>query len=138
MAEGLMKDALKGLGKDDIRVSSAGVSAIDGFRPTRETIEVMKGEDLDVSEYRSRPITDRMIMDADLVLVMSAHHMDDVIKRVPEAASKTHMLKQYGRPDESRACEELDIADPIGRPIEVYERTLGEIKREVNRIARIL
>ncbi|MCX5665796.1 MAG: low molecular weight protein arginine phosphatase, partial [Candidatus Omnitrophica bacterium] len=135
MAEALMKDALKGLGKNDIRVNSAGVSAIDGFHPTRETIEAMKRERIDVSGFRSKALTDEMIMDSDLILVMAAHHMDDIIKRVPEARSKTHILKQYGRIDDSSACEDLDISDPIGKPVEVYEYTLGEIKREVNRIA---
>ncbi len=135
MAEGLMRDALKGLGKIDVNVISAGVSAIDGFRPTRETIEVMEREGIDVSGFRSKALTDEIIMSADLILVMAAHHMDDIIKRVPEAAPKTHILKQYGRSDDSSACEDLDISDPIGKPMEVYEYTLGEIKREVNRIA---
>ena len=133
-----MKDALKSLGKEGIKVSSAGVSAIDGFRPTQETIEAMKREGVDVSGLQSRSLTDEMIRDSDLILVMAAHHMDDIIKRVPQAASKTHILKQYGRRDDLRAREDLDISDPIGKLVEVYEYTLGEIKREVNRIARIL
>lgn len=133
-----MKDALKGLGKVDMKVSSAGMSAIDGFRPTPETIEVMKREGVDVSGLQSKHLTDEMIKNADLILVMTAHHMDDIIKRVPLAASKTHILKQYGRRGDSRTCEELDISDPIGKPMEVYEYTLGEIKREVNRIAQDL
>ncbi len=141
MAEGLMKDALKGLGKkdkEDIEVSSAGVSAIDGFHPMRETVEAMKSEGVDVSGFQSRGLTDKIIRDSDLILVMAAHHMDDIIKRVPEAASKTHMLKQYGRIDNSRACEDLDISDPIGKPIGVYEEVLGEIKKEVERIAHVI
>ena len=133
-----MRDALKGLGKEGIKISSAGVSAIDGFHPMRETIEVMKREGVDVSGFQSRALTDEMIRDSDLILVMAAHHMDDIIKRVPQAASKTHILKQYGRQNDSYTCEDLDISDPIGKPMEVYEYTLGEIKREVNRIARIL
>ena len=138
MAEGLMKDALKGLGKEGIKVSSAGVSAIDGFRPTRETIEAMKREGVDVSGLQSRSLTDEMIKESDLILVMAAHHMDDIVKRIPQAASKTHILKQYGHRGDSRACKDLDIPDPIGRPAEVYEHTLGEIKREVNRIAHVI
>ena len=138
MAEGLMKNALKKLGKDNIKVSSAGVNAIDGFHPTRETIEAMKREGVDVSGSQSRSLTDEMIRDSDLILVMASHHMDDIIKRVPQAASKTHILKQYGHQDDSCACEDLDISDPIGKPMEVYEYTLGEIKREVNRIAELL
>jgi protein-tyrosine phosphatase len=68
MAEGLMKDALKGLGKEEIRVSSAGVSAINGLRPTPETVEAMKREGVDVSDIQSRYLTDEMIREADLVL----------------------------------------------------------------------
>ena len=138
MAEGLMKDALKGLGKEGIKVSSAGVSAIDGFRPMRETIEAMKREGVDVSGFRSRALTDEMIEDSDLILVMTSRHMDDIIKRMPQAAPKTHMLKQYGHSGDSCACEDLDIPDPIGKTMEEYEYTLDEIKKEVNRIARIL
>jgi len=138
MAEGLMKNALKGLGKEDIKVSSAGVGAIDGSSPTCETTEAMKLEGIDIPNFKSRCLTDDMIRSADLILVMTAHHMSDIILRVPEAASKTHILKQYGRRDNSYIRLGMDISDPIGKPIEVYKYTLGEIKREVNRIAGIL
>ena len=138
MAEGLMKDALKRLGKEGIEVSSAGVSAIDGFDPICETTEVMKREGIDVSDFKSRSLTDAMIISADLILVMAAHHMSDIIARVPEAASKTYILKQYGMRDNSYIRPDLNISDPIGKPMEVYEHTLDEIKREVGRIARIL
>ena len=133
-----MKDALKRLGKEGIKVSSSGICAPDGFPPMRETIEAMKREGVDVSGLQSRSLTDEMIRDSDLILVMAVHHMYDIVKRVPQAAFKTHILKQYGRRDDSPACGDLDISDPIGKPMEVYEYILGEIKREVDRIARIL
>ena len=133
-----MKDALRGLGKEGIEVSSAGVSAIDGFHPTCETTEVMKREGIDVSDFKSRNLTDAMIMSADLILVMAASHMSDVIARVPEAASKTHILRQYGKRDNSYIRLDLDISDPIGKTMDVYEYTLGEVRREVDRIAQIL
>ena len=138
MAEGLLKRALKEFGKDNIMVSSAGVSAINGFGPTCETTEVMKREGIDVSDFKSRSLTDAMIISADLILVMAAHHMSDIIARLPEAASKTHILKQYGKRDNSYIRLGLDISDPIGKPMEVYEYTLSEVKREVNRIAKLL
>ncbi len=133
-----MKDVLRGLGKEGIKVSSAGVSAIDGFHPACETTEAMKREGIDVSDFKSRSLTDAMVISADLILVMAANHMSDIIARVPEAASKTHILKQYGRRDNSYIRLDMDISDPIGKPMEVYEYTLGEIKREVNRIARVI
>ena len=133
-----MKDALKRLDKDGIRVSSAGVSAVDGFPPTRETIEAMKREGVDVSGLRSRFLTDEMIRDNDLILVMAAHHMDDIIKRIPEAVSKTHILKEYGAVPPAGTRESPDIFDPIGRSEEFYEYILGSIKKEVGRIARVI
>ncbi|MFA6610292.1 MAG: low molecular weight protein arginine phosphatase, partial [Candidatus Omnitrophota bacterium] len=42
MAEGFMKKYLRELGKADIEVRSAGISAAEGFFPTAETIEVMR------------------------------------------------------------------------------------------------
>ena len=133
-----MRKALKDKGKDNIVVSSAGTSTVDGYRPTRETIEVMKTEGVDVSDYKSKALSDELIAGFDLILVMTAQHMDNVIKRVPAAISKTHLLKQYGRPEDSCACEDLDVADPIGATKQTYENVFAEIKEEVYRIAEIL
>ena len=51
MAEGLLRKYLKELGKDDIEVRSAGPSAVNGSPATKETIEVMKKEGIDVSPF---------------------------------------------------------------------------------------
>lgn len=138
MAEGLLKKALKELGKSDIEVKSAGTGALDDAAPTRETIEAMRKVGIDVSDFRSKSLKDEDIIKADLILVMAAHHMDEIIRRVPEAVSKTHLLKQFGQISDANACEDLDIFDPIGRPGEDYERVLQEIRKEIKRVAGIL
>jgi len=138
MAEGLLKKYLKELGKGGIEVGSAGVHAIDGIGPTKETIEVMKKEGVDVSVFKSRALTNELIKRSDIVLVMAGHHMDDIITRMPDAAPKTHILKQFGVEFETRPCDELDVADPIGRPLDFYEEVLSKIKKEMKRIAQIL
>lgn len=138
MAEGILKKYLKELGKYDIEVTSAGIHAIDGAGSTRETIEVMKKEGVDVSGLRSKAITDDLIKKADLILVMTAYHMDEIITRWPDAASKVHMIKQFGINCEEQACEDLDIADPIGMDQSFYEEIFLAIKKEMERIARIL
>lgn len=138
MAEGILKKYLKELGKGDIEVISAGVHAIDGIGPTKETIEVMGKEGIDVSGLRSKALTNELIKKADLVLVMAAHHMDDIITRAPEAARKIHLLKQFGIKCEAQACEDMDIADPIGKDRDFYEEVLLIIKKELKRIAQII
>ena len=138
MAEGILRKCLKELGKGDIEVTSAGICAIDNMAPTLETIEVMKKEGIDVSSCRSRCLTDELIKKSDLILVMASHHMDEVIRRVPNAVRKIHLLKQYGLKTDVKTCEDLDIPDPIGGPIDYYEQVLNTIKKEVERIAPTL
>ena len=133
-----MKKYLKELDKDDIEVRSAGIHAIDGIEPTKETVEVMKKEGVDVSCFRSRSITDELIKGSDLILVMAAQHMDYIINRVPEAASKTHVLRQFAVICETQPCEDLDIVDPIGKAVVFYEGILAIIKKEMKRVAEIL
>lgn len=138
MAEGILKKYLKELGKGDIEVTSAGVHAIDGAGPTIETIEVAKKEGIDVSGLRSKALTDELVKKADLILVMTAYHMDEIIARWPDAAPKVHMIKQFGINSEEQACEDLDIADPIGMDESFYKEIFSLIKKEMERIARIL
>jgi protein-tyrosine-phosphatase len=138
MAEGVLKKYLKELGKSDIEVMSAGIHAIDGMGPTRETIDVMSGEGIDVSGFRSKALTEALIKKADLILVMAGHHMDDIITRAPDAASKVHILKQFGIKCETAACEDMDIADPIGMDKSFYEEVFLAIKKEMKRIVQVL
>lgn len=138
MAEALFKKALKKYGKQDVEVRSAGISTIADMGPTQETVKALAKESADVSGFKSKNLTDDMILSADLILVMDAHHMDEIIRRVPEAASKTHLLKRFSLDCETRPCEDLDIPDPIGRPGDVYENILAIIKEEVERIAKLL
>ncbi len=138
MAEGVLKKYLKELGRSDIEVMSAGTYAIDGMGPTEETIDVMNKEGIDVSGFRSKALTGDLIKKSDLILVMASHHMDDIIARVPDAASRVHILKQFGIECETRSCEDMDIADPIGRDKSFYEEVFLAIKKEAKRIAQIL
>lgn len=137
MAEALMKKYLKALGKKDIAVRSAGIRALGGYPPTDETIEVMNEEGIDVSGFKSSALTEEAIRGSDLILAMGAIHKNDVIRRIPEASSKTFLLKEYGSSD-SGASGDLDVPDPIGRPLTVYKSCLETIKREIERVAKLL
>lgn len=138
MAEGLLKKYLKEQGRNDIDVKSAGVCAIDDMKPTVETVEIMRKAGVDVSAFKSRCLTDELINKSDLILVMAAHHMDDIIKRVPGAAPKVHMLKACGLDTDTGTYDELDIPDPIGHPIGYYKFVLEIIEKEIKRISKLL
>jgi len=136
MAEGLMKKTLEELGKGRVEVVSAGIAAVTGVSPTDETIEVMKEETgIDVSGYHATDVSDALIEDADIILVMENVHKKEIIRRVPAAANKTFLLKEYAYPEKIKDPEMYGIQDPIGWGKEYYRHTLGVIKREIERIA---
>lgn len=135
MAEGLMKKYLKALKKGSISVRSAGVNALEGYLPTDDTVEVMKKEDVDVSGFRSKRVTENLIRESDLILVMERVHRDFIIRMTPEAAPKTHLLKEFCAKNERNYPENTDIPDPIGKPREFYELSVAIIKDQVKRIA---
>jgi protein-tyrosine-phosphatase len=137
MAEGLMRKRLYELGRNDIEVRSAGVMASKGLSPTDETIKVMKEADVDVSEFKTKIMTDDMIKKADLILTMEPMQKDVILKKAPPAASKTFLLKEYKNPSKILP-KGFSVHDPIGKPIEDYKVTRDEISAEIERVAELL
>ena len=138
MAQGLLKKYLKEAGKDNIEVTSAGILALDGFPPTEETIDVVKGEGVEVSDFKSQRLTKEMIKKSDLILVMEDMHRDFVLRLDPEVASKTHLLRIFGSDSKRKYPQGSGVPDPIGKPLDFYKLSLAIIKEEVKRIAKLL
>ena len=137
MAEAILRKRLYELGKDYIDVRSAGVRALSGMPSSDETIEAMKEEGVDVSDYRTKNITAEMIKKADLILAMEPMHKDEILAINPEAGKKTYLLKEYGNPSKINP-KGFSIHDPIGKPIDEYRITRDEIKTEIERFVKEL
>lgn len=120
MLEKFIKEA--GLSKK-VRVDSAGTGSYPGIGAAPNTIEIMKGEDIDVSMHRGKPITPALLRKSDFIFVMANAHRNVIINMLPEVASKVRLLR-----------ESEDIPDPIGRPLEEYRYVLGIIKDQVENI----
>ncbi len=137
MAEGLLKQALARAGIGAIRVTSAGVFAIEGMVSTRETQRVLQEVGIDCSNHRARVLTTQMIEEADLIFVMEQFHGEEVLRRVPSAKEKVHLLKLYGL-GQGESVSQPNIPDPIGKPFEVYEVCFADIRDAVERVAASL
>jgi len=119
MAEGLLKKALKERKMEEIEVNSAGVFAFPETSPTKETIQVLRKEGIDVSDYRAKRLSSEMIKSADLIFVMQDYHRDILLRYVPWAKERIFVL---------------DIPDPIGKPFNVYQEYFEKIKKHLPRI----
>ena len=80
-----------------------------------------------------------MIKNSDLILVMENSHKDIISKMAPEAAAKTHLLKEFLIDKGSKNYpENTGVPDPIGEPTDFYRLSFEVIKDNIKRIARLI
>jgi protein-tyrosine phosphatase len=99
-------------------VRSAGISAGNGGPPAAEAVVVMHEHGMDLSQHETQPLTDQLVRHADVILAMTAGHLQAIVNRWPNAADRTVLLL----PDQS------DVADPIGTAVDDYRRCAEQIK----------
>lgn len=138
MAEGYLKKRLRQIEREDIEVSSQGLSAPILSGPTSETIEVLKIEGVDVSNYKPRGLSDEGVKSADLIIVMEEFQRDEVLDRVPSKKDRVYLLAEFGLWGGKIQDTALEIPDPIGKPMRVYKDTFNLIKNSIERLVKIL
>jgi protein-tyrosine-phosphatase len=137
MAAAVMNHVLSSAGVRTITIESAGVFAIEGMRATQETVQALGEIGIACGEHRARRITEEIVSRADLIFVMERFQGEEIARRFPNAASRIHLLKAYGlAPHEVEG--DPNIPDPIGKPLEVYEVCLSQIRSAVERVCRAL
>jgi protein-tyrosine-phosphatase len=135
MAEGLMKKKLQDLDRKNVDVISAGIVLVGGFGATFDTRQLLAREGIDASGHLSQRVSREMIKEADLVLVMERLHEQRILQIAPDAKNRVYLLKEFAKIGDDN---DLDIADPIGKPLEFYEYTFGIIKEAVERVSQLI
>ena len=124
MAEGLLRKLLAG--RTDVRVVSAGVNAIRGQPASLHTVEVLRRLGIDLTQFRSQPLTDTLVAQATWIFAMTRSHLDTIHLLFPEAVDKAFLVCEF---DPQLAATILDIPDPIGMGLDAYERTRDILNR---------
>lgn len=133
IAEGLFKKFLSDRGCSYIKVQSCGIISFSGLSPTENTLKVMRNAGIDVSGHKSTPLTKELIDNSDLILAMEDIHIDEVIRISPESSKKVHLLLKFAKNESANG--DFSVLDPIGKPLEVYERVSELIKGAVEKVA---
>ena len=164
MAEALLRDKLAAAGVE-ARVHSAGMFDDDGRPASEDGVAVMAARGLDTSEHRSRRMTREMLEGADLVIGMAREHLREAVLTSPDIWTRTYTLKELvrrgtdvgprakdqpldewlakvhagrTRNDLLGSSEADDVADPIGQPRAIYERTADELDHLTSRVAALV
>jgi len=129
MAEALFRSMSSGLG--DVRVFSAGLSAPQGAPASRDAVDVLAAQGIDLSKFRSQPVTEDLLEKASHVFVMTREHHRLVDMFFPEYIHKVRLLRfdEKGTPD---------VPDPIGQGRAVYAECKRSIEQAMPSVLRII
>lgn len=112
-------------GLSHVAVDSAGTLGIYDRGASPEAIEAMKEVGVDLGGHRSKGLEASGMRTADLVIVMSWDHREELAARYPDADVDRYLLRAFEKGPEPDA-DPLDLQDPIGRELEFY-RTQREL-----------
>ncbi|HEY2799556.1 MAG TPA: serine hydroxymethyltransferase [Chthoniobacterales bacterium] len=124
MALGLFRQLLAD--RQDIEADAAGVHAVRGQPPSAHAIEVCRKRGIEISGFRSQPLTATMVDRATHIFAMTGSHLESIHLFFPEAVEKTFLLREFEEPG---ATLWRDLPDPIGMSYDVYHDCADAIEK---------
>jgi protein-tyrosine-phosphatase len=134
MAERLLSHALQAEPEPlrSCRVVSAGVAAFPGDPPSGNAVRALKAVGLDLGDHRSRPLSDQLADDSDLILAMTTAHVEAIRERHPEIKAPVFRFREWV------AAGPREVADPFGGGLDVYTETRDNLAEAIPSIIAFL
>jgi len=104
------------------KIFSAGVMDMTGMPASPEAVATCAAKGIDIRNHRSRALSRQVVEESDLIFAMAGMHCERVIALSGEAAGKCILL-----------AGEVEIADPIGQPRDVYNSCRDLIEKAVRK-----
>ncbi|KAF7775454.1 protein-tyrosine phosphatase [Pseudoalteromonas citrea] len=109
-AEYILKDKLQG---KSIRVSSAGLTALEGKSADATAVELAQQQHIDMLAHKGRQLNSSLVAENSVILVMEQRHLSDLCNRYPQARGKTFLLGKW--------LDDKEIPDPYRQSREAFE-----------------
>ncbi|WP_300088787.1 low molecular weight protein-tyrosine-phosphatase [uncultured Nitrosomonas sp.] len=122
MAEGVLRDAISKSGRMGYSIHSAGLGALTGHAADPYACQLMAEKGLDLTGHRARQLTENMIREADIVLVMEAWQKAEIEANTPSAKGKIFRLGKWNK---------VDIIDPYQKDLSAFVHSLSLIEQSV-------
>jgi protein-tyrosine phosphatase len=115
MAEGLLRRDLPKL-----TISSAGLDAMVGYGADPMSVQIMAEQGIDIQSHRAKMMTDALVRQSDLILVMDNAQKEQITSNYPYTRGKVFRL---GEPFNQ------DIPDPFRQSAAVFRSSFDLINR---------
>lgn len=134
IAEALFKKMMRDKHRDDVEVSSAGVMTLSGLGASEGARTVLARVGFDVSGHIAHKVTKEIVRQSNLILVMEKLQEEAILRIAPEVKNRVFLLKEFAKIDDNN----LDISDPMGKPLEDYEQVYAAIKEALERVSKLI
>lgn len=124
MAEGLCRALQQKLAINNVVCASAGLTSFEGEAPSENAVVAMAEIGIDISAKRSQCLTRSLLMQADLIVCMTAEHKR-ALEPYMDIISEIIVLGK-------------GISDPYGGSLALYRKTRDEISLEIESLIREL
>lgn len=126
-AEHLLRRRLAGA---DIRVSSAGLTAVVGHPIESNALATLQRHGQQPHEHQARQLTSELLQAADLVLTMEQRHLQDLFRQFPESRGKSFLLGKWQH--------DREIPDPYRQGQAAFEHAYALIEEGADAWSRRL
>lgn len=114
--------------KSLLEAASAGLHAQEGAPMSMHSIDALIEMGIPVHNHKARQLTAALAQQADLILTMTASHLMQICRYLPQEAHKVHTLKAFAfGSGDNVAGADNDIQDPYGGTIASYRSCAKEI-----------
>lgn len=113
MAEALLKQRYP-----HKNIDSAGVGALVGHSADPAALEIMAGQEIDITNHVAKQIDEDLVKKADLIFTMSDSQTKWIEERWPFCRGKTFKLGHW---------QDKDIADPYKHEMSAFETAYQDI-----------
>ena len=133
MAAAYLRSRAAHAGLAHVVIDSAGLLGIEGAPASAHALAVGRAEGFDLTRHRSRGITAADLRAADVVLVMTLAHLEELAERFPNPDQKRLLLRAFeAGPTPSGGAPEL--ADPVSGPYEGFRDAFAVIRTCVDHL----
>lgn len=120
MAMGLFRKKVGDL--EGWRIESAGTWTVEGQPAASYTQLVLQRRGIDIQDHRSSPVDRGLLAQYNLILTMESGHKEALKVEFPEFADRVFLLSEM-------IGDVYSIPDPMGRSIDDFEETAGELEQ---------
>lgn len=105
----------------NVRVASAGTMRGGGLSASPETAKLLAAEGIDTTQHISSELTADLMLQHDLICVMTRSHLEYIQKEFPDFVGKVRLLSDFYEGADKPLLVE-GVPDPIGMGMGFYKR----------------